>query len=200
MVQITNIVLLGTGGQGALTMMEMLAIAAEQADEEVRVLSHVGLGRLGGSVLCHIRLGPSASAAIPISQADFLVALEMNEVLHALPLARRGATALINTYRRLPLAAGLAGRPYPTRTEIEEALQANEVQAVFVPPLLSHEESQLEETPINMIMLGVLCSIMQRLPRSIVEAAIVQRLPTYVDQNLRTFAAGWQFGDKLKRG
>ncbi len=146
MTQTTNIVLLGVGGQGALTMMEMLAMAAEQADEEVRVLSRVSLGRLGGSGICHVRLGPSASATIPAGKADFLVALEMNEILRALPLARKGATAFINTYRRLPLTAGLARKSYPTCTEIEEALQAHGVHTVFVPPLTSSRRESTRDT------------------------------------------------------
>src|SRR5690348_17292988 len=136
----TNIVLLGIGGQGALTLMEMLAIAAEAADEEVRVLSRVSLARLGGSGMCHVRIGPSASPAIPVGEADILLALEMSEVLRALPMARRGALAFINTYRRLPIAAGVAGIHYPTRIEVEQTLASHGITAIFVPESLPAEE------------------------------------------------------------
>src|ERR1700732_5052129 len=102
----TNIILRAIGGQGTLTMMEMLAMAAEAAGEEVRVLSRVSLARLGGSGMCHVRIGPCASPAIPNGEADILLALEMSEVLRALPLARPGALAFINTYHRVPIAAG----------------------------------------------------------------------------------------------
>src|SRR5713101_4485887 len=119
----TNIVMLGIGGQGTLTLMEMLAMAAEEAGEEVRVLSRVSLARLGGSGMCHVRLGPSASPAIPVGEADILLALEMSEVLRVLPMARRGTLAFINTYRRLSIAAGVAGIHYPTQAEIETALK-----------------------------------------------------------------------------
>ena len=116
----TNIILLGIGGQGTLTMMEMLAMAAEEAGEEVRVLSRVSLARLGGSGVCHVRLGPTASPAIPVGEADILLALEMSEVLRALPMARERALAFINTYRRLPIAtvAAIANIPpslWPSR-------------------------------------------------------------------------------------
>src|SRR5579884_2152739 len=134
--QTTNIVLLGIGGQGTLTLMEMLALAAEEAGEEVRVLSRVSLARLGGSGMCHVRLGPSASPAISSGEADLLVALEMSEVLRALPLARPGALAFINTYRRVPIAAGVSGEHYPTPTEIEQALREGGVIPFFVPEVL----------------------------------------------------------------
>ncbi len=200
----TNIVLLGIGGQGTLTIMEMLAMAAEKADEEVRVLSRVSLARLGGSGMCHIRLGPAASAAIPIGEADILLTLEMSEVLRALPMARHRALAFINTYRRLPIAAGVAGIRYPTRAEVEEALKAHGITDIFVPEVLpapmedTAEQSQ-EEARINIIMLGALCGYTQLLPRSVLEEAITERLPRFAGQNLRTFAAGWSFGEESRK-
>jgi Pyruvate/2-oxoacid:ferredoxin oxidoreductase gamma subunit len=172
----TNIIMLGIGGQGTLTIMEMLAMAAEEADEEVRVLSRVSLARLGGSGMCHVRLGPSASPAIPVGEADILLALEMSEVLRALPMARQGALAFINTYRRLPIAAGVAGIHYPTRAEIEVALQEAGVTGIFVPeilpsPVASGEQEQQGDSRINIIMLGVLCGYTQLLPLTALEQA-----------------------------
>src|SRR5260221_14763955 len=122
MAKTTNIVLVGIGGQGTLTLMEMLAMAAEEAGEEVRVLSRVSLARLGGSGMCHIRIGPAASAAIPIGEADILLALDMSEVLRALPMARWCALAFVNTYRRLPVATGVAGIQQPQPSREEEAV------------------------------------------------------------------------------
>src|SRR3989442_624471 len=199
----TNIVMLGIGGQGTLTMMEMLAMAAEEADEEVRVLSRVSLARLGGSGMCHVRLGPSASPAIPVGEADILLALEMSEVLRALPMARKGALALINTYRRLPIASGVAGIHYPTRPEVELALKEIGVTGIFVPEILPSSilepgKDQQGDSRINIIMLGVLSGYTQLLPRSGLEHSIANRLPRFAEQNLRTFSAGWSFAEALK--
>lgn len=197
----TNIVLLGVGGQGALTLMEMLAMAAVEAGEEVRVLSRVSLARLGGSGMCHIRIGPSASAAIPVGEADMLLALEMSEVLRILSLARYGALAFVSTYRRLPIAAGVAGIHYPTRFEVEEALTAHGITGIFVPPSLSIPpvddamEQDQEYGRINVVMFGVLCGYTELLPRSVVEEAIAKRLPRFAEENLRTFDVGWRFGE-----
>ena len=190
----TNIVLTGVGGQGALTMMEMLALAAEQAAVDVRVLSRVSLARLGGSNICHIRLGPATSPAIPVGKADILVTLEMSEVLRVLHMARPGALAFINTYRRLPIVAGVAGMRYPTLAEIEETLKAQGVTPIFVPEtLLQLDTNNHNENRVNMIMLGVLCGYTHLLPRAALEAAIVQRMPEYAEQNKRVFDAGWEY-------
>jgi indolepyruvate ferredoxin oxidoreductase beta subunit len=203
MAKTTNIILIGIGGQGTLTMMEMLAMAAEEADEEVRVLSRVSLARLGGSGMCHVRLGPSASPAIPVGEADILLSLEMSEVLRAMPMARGGALAFINTYRRLPIAAGVAGIHYPTQAEIEVALNEARLSGVFVPEILPSPPNELKEEQqgdrrINIIMLGVLCGYTQLLPRPALEHSIISRLPRFAEQNLRTFSAGWGYAASLK--
>jgi indolepyruvate ferredoxin oxidoreductase beta subunit len=199
----TNLIMMGIGGQGTLTMMEMLAMAAEEADEEVRVLSRVSLARLGGPGMCHIRLGPSISPAIPVGEADILLSLEMSEVLRALPMARRGALAFINTYRRLPIAAGVAGIHYPTQAEIEVALNEVGITALFVPEILPSSTSEAEEeqqanSRINIIMLGVLSGYTQLLPRSALEHSITSRLPRFAEQNLRAFSTGWGYAEALK--
>ncbi len=195
----TNIIMLGIGGQGTLTMMEMLAMAAEAAGEEVRVLSRVSLARLGGSGMCHMRLGPSASPAIPTGEAHILIALEMSEVLRALPMARRGALAFTSLYRRLPIAAGVTGMHYPTREEIERVLQNASVTSIFVPEILPDADPAADPQPaqdsrVNILMLGVLSGYTHLLPRSFIEQAVEQRLPRFAAQNARTFAAGWNYG------
>ena len=199
----TNIIMIGIGGQGTLTMMEMLALAAEEANEEVRVLSRVSLARLGGSGMCHVRLGPSVSPAIPVGEADVLLTLEMSEVLRVLPMARRGALAFINTFRRLPIAAGVAGIHYPTREEIEVALDEAGVTGIFVPEILPLPSNEIENgqqsnSRVNIVMLGVFCSYTQLLPRAVLENSIISRLPQFAEQNLRTFSAGWGFAESLR--
>src|SRR5207248_10707930 len=135
-------------------------VAAGGDNGEVRVRSRGVLVGVGGSGMCHMRLGPSASPAIPAGEADILIALEMSEALRALPMARRGAQAFINTYHRVPIAAGVAGLHYPTQAEIERALQEASVTGVFVPELLpasmtEANEDQQHDSRINIIMLGV---------------------------------------------
>ena len=194
----TNIILLGIGGQGTLTMMEMLAMAAEAAGEEVRVLSRVSLARLGGSGMCHVRLGPAASPAIPAGEAHILIALELSEVLRALPLAGQGALAFTSLYRRMPVAAGVNDLHYPTREEVEHALQEAGVTAIFVPELLPPSTGgQAGDSRVNILMLGVFAGYTNLLPRALLEQAIEQRLPRFAAENARTFVAGWNYGASL---
>ncbi|HEY0756900.1 MAG TPA: 2-oxoacid:acceptor oxidoreductase family protein [Ktedonobacteraceae bacterium] len=220
--KITNIVMIGIGGQGALTMMEMLALAAEIAEREVHVLSRVSLARLGGVGLCHVRLGPCSSSAIPVGEADILLTLEMSEVLRALPMARPGAWAFVNCYRRLPIAAGVAGTRYPTQIEIEHALASQGIHSLFVPeqlPETFYVDEQVGISPtveiperaasapsgkeeqigrVNMSMLGVLCGFTELLPRPVLEEAIALRMPQLAQPSIQTFAAGWRFAQEVR--
>src|SRR5689334_20796366 len=94
----TNIIVAGVGGQGNRTLTRIIALSALEAHLEAHVLSNTSLSRLGGSIICHIRLGPAVSAAIPMGEADIMVGLELNEALRTMPMLRRGALAFIHTY------------------------------------------------------------------------------------------------------
>jgi Pyruvate/2-oxoacid:ferredoxin oxidoreductase gamma subunit len=198
--KIINIIIAGVGGQGNRTLMNVIAHAALAADEEVHVLSSTSLGRLGGPITCHVRIGPAASAAIPTAEADILLALEMNEALRALPMLRREALAFIYTYRRLPIIAGIHNMQYPSVDKIESEAIRNDITSIFVPASLSTFEHHIAEQgqyTANITLLGVLCGYTKFLPRPLVEQALCQCLPVYKEQNLHALAIGWHYGEKL---
>jgi len=197
----TNIIVAGVGGQGNRTLMKLIAHAALAAHAEVCVLSSTSLGRLGGPIACHIRLGPAASATIPTGEADILVALELNEALRALPMLRREALAFIYTHCRLPIIAGINGMQYPPVDEIEKASMARGITSIFVPQSLSaftDTDAGQMQTSANSIMLGVLCRYTGLFPRSLAEQALCQCFPDVAAKNLQAFAIGWEYGEKLR--
>jgi len=195
----TNIMIAGVGGQGNRTLMKIIASAALEDHNDVRVLSSGSLGRLGSSITCHIRLGPSVSATIPVGETDILVALEMNEALRAIPMMRQGSLAFIHTHRRIPIIAGIQGMHYPTMKEIENLTASKAIKSFLVPESLLPFDNAIEHQPINSIMLGIFCSYTELFPRSLVEQALCQCLPPhFTQQNLHTFAIGWQYTEKLR--
>jgi len=199
----TNILIAGVGGQGNRTLMKLIAHAALAAGEEVRVLSGTGLGRLGGPITCHMRIGSVVSATIPMGEADILVALEMNEALRALPMMRRGALALIYAYCRRPIVAGIGGMESPSVAKVEEVGVVRGITCVFVPQLRSlftdTDIGQVQSGPFaSGMMLGVLCGYSGLFPRLLVEQALRQCLPDCVEQNLQAFDIGWQYCQGVK--
>ena len=199
----TNIIIAGIGGQGNRTLTNVIAYASLAANKEVQVLASTSLGRLGGPITCHIRIGPAASAAIPMGEADILVALEMNEALRALPMLHGGAVAFISTYRRLPIIAGIHHMQYPSVEKIENVAIGRQISSFFVPESLSTFEHHIAEqgrytAPTNITLLGALCGYTELLPHPLVEQALCRCLPDYEEQNLHALATGWQYGEKLR--
>jgi len=198
----TNILIVGVGGQGNRTLMKIIASAALADVTEVRVLSSASLGRLGGPITCHIRLGLSTSASIPAGETDILVALEMNEALRAMPMMRREALAFIYTHCRTPITASIQGMHYPSLQEIEKAGADKAIKYIFVPTASSSFDDIAQERCLtefaNIVMLGTFCGYTQILPRSIVEQSLRQCLPANAAlENLHTFATGWLHGEDM---
>jgi indolepyruvate ferredoxin oxidoreductase beta subunit len=77
---ITNILLCGVGGQGILTMAEVICLVAVKDGFHVKKSEVHGMAQRGGSVESHVRFGAEVfSPLIPFAQADYLVCLHPQE-------------------------------------------------------------------------------------------------------------------------
>jgi indolepyruvate ferredoxin oxidoreductase beta subunit len=76
-----DILLCGVGGQGIITLSEILATAAISKDLKAIVTQDRGLAQRGGSVKAHVRMGDVHSPMIPKGHAHALLSLEMGETL-----------------------------------------------------------------------------------------------------------------------
>jgi len=94
-----NILIVGTGGQGQITLLQILAEAAFYQGYDIKTSELRGLSQRGGSVEVHIRLGKEISSPL-VSQgkADFILGLEMQECLKACYFANPETIFLINRY------------------------------------------------------------------------------------------------------
>ena len=74
MSKITNILLVGVGGQGTLLASEILSEALKQAGFDVKKSEIHGMSQRGGSVVSHVRFGKEVhSPIIPEGEADILL-------------------------------------------------------------------------------------------------------------------------------
>ena len=92
-----NIVIVGTGGQGLITLLRVLAETAMISNYEIRTSELHGLSQRGGSVEVHIRFGEKIhSPLVKKGDADIVIALESQEALRAIPFANKETIFLIN--------------------------------------------------------------------------------------------------------
>ena len=94
-----NMVISGVGGQGLITLLQIVAEASLSEGYDIRTSELHGLSQRGGSVEVHIRFGQEIySPMVSAGQADLILGLEMQEGLMAVNFAGPKTKLLINKY------------------------------------------------------------------------------------------------------
>ena len=92
-----NTVIVGTGGQGLITLLQIVAEAALSEGYDVRSSELHGLSQRGGSVEVHLRFGKKIySPLIPSGGADLILGLEVQEAARAAAFANKKTNFLVN--------------------------------------------------------------------------------------------------------
>ncbi|MDD2500764.1 MAG: indolepyruvate oxidoreductase subunit beta [Geobacter sp.] len=121
---ITNILLVGVGGQGILLASEILSEAFMLAGHDVKKSEIHGMSQRGGSVVSHVRFGAEVfSPVVPEGEGDILFGFELLETYRYLTLLKPGATVVANDYKIAPPAVLLGQATYPQA--LPEKIQAN---------------------------------------------------------------------------
>ena len=101
---VTNILIVGVGGQGTLLTSRILAQAAINMGHDVKVSEIHGMAQRGGSVVTQVRYGDQVYA--PIIQkgtADILLAFEKLEAARLLDYLRPNGQLIVNDEQIDPL-------------------------------------------------------------------------------------------------
>ncbi len=149
-----NIILTGYGGQGVITLAEILAQAALAAGLDVKQAELHGLAQRGGSLECHLRIGEKIfSPLVGRAEADLIIGLELLETLRACYYADPERTNIIVNHRYW------APDPLRVETKIGEAILNNlnkftkNLKLVEAEKLLT--ENNLNLSIVNTLMLAV---------------------------------------------
>lgn len=112
--QITNILLVGVGGQGILLASEIVSEAAMLAGFDVKKSEIHGMSQRGGSVVSHVRFGTEVfSPIIPEGEGDILFGFELMETARSLPLIKPGGTVVANDLQISPPSVLMGQETYP---------------------------------------------------------------------------------------
>ena len=114
MAEVSNILVVGTGGQGVMTAAEILAEAALAEGHDVKKTEVAGMSQRGGVVSSHLRFGLRVlSPQISPGCADLLLGFEAAEGLRWQHMLRPDGLALINRGRLVPPVVELGLFAYP---------------------------------------------------------------------------------------
>ncbi len=94
-----NTVILGTGGQGLITVLQIITEAALSEGYDIKSSELHGLSQRGGSVEVHVRFGKKIySPLIPQGKADLIFGFEAQEALRGVYFANKNTSFLVNKF------------------------------------------------------------------------------------------------------
>lgn len=112
--KITNIVLVGVGGQGILLAAEILSETFMLAGYDVKKSEIHGMSQRGGSVVSHVRYGKEVfSPMVPEGEGDILFGFELMETYRYLTLLKPGGSVVVNDLCIAPPAVLIGQAQYP---------------------------------------------------------------------------------------
>jgi len=126
-----NMLIVGTGGQGQITLLQILAEAALSEGKEIKTSELHGLSQRGGSVEVHLRFGKKIfSPLVSQGKADLILGLEMQECLKACYFANSKTAFLINKYI-VPMGPAQAGGWRAGWSPLQKSLTEKEILKIL---------------------------------------------------------------------
>ena len=185
---ITNILLVGVGGQGILLASEILAEAFMIAGFDVKKSEIHGMSQRGGSVVSHVRFGKKVfSPVVPEGEGDILFGFELLETCRYLHLLRSGAKVIANDFRIQPPSVLLGQERYPDNLQGKISARFPDFQLVDGLKIATETGNP---RVANTVLLGAVSKHLQ-LDESIWQKALRKMVPAKaLDVNLKAFAAG----------
>jgi len=179
-----NTAIFGTGGQGQITLLQILAEAALTEGYDLKTSELHGLSQRGGSVEVHIRFGEKVfSPLVPQGKGDLILGLELQEALRGLYFANEKTIFLVNDYFSPIIGANLS------RERTLEILKKLRERLFLVEASKICQEKLGKEVlaGIYLISLAVFKNLIPLKPESILKA-IKKIIPEkYLELNLKAF-------------
>lgn len=187
MPEITNILICGTGGQGILLASEVISGAALLSGLDVRKSEVHGMAQRGGSVVSHVRFGPSVSGSlVEEGAADLVLALEKLEALRWMHFLSPTGRLLSTDLEILPLTVSTGKEAYP---DVEAELGASGASYRIL-PARAEAEALGDNRVVNTFMLGAASTVLP-LDRGALVDTMTSMLPAKAREvNLKAFERG----------
>lgn len=189
-----NIAVVGVGGQGILTLGEIIGVTCTLTGIDVAIAEVHGMSQRGGSVIVHVRIGKEPSPIIPVGSADHIIALELIEAARYVNYARKDAIVSVNDFLWPPPLSSS-----PSREALLEALSAKPIRLHVVDANKLSIEHTGSIISANVAMLGfalgVDSSLAELLPIESVERALGEIFTGRVlEANRRLLRASYEEG------
>jgi indolepyruvate ferredoxin oxidoreductase beta subunit len=191
-----NLLICGVGGQGILTLSEILGRAAVDSGLKAIVTMDRGLSQRGGSVKAHVRLGEVYAPMIPKFTAHGLLSLEIQETFNHLDYLNEDTAMVVSTTRVTSgtrTAANRDGSP-----DLPALLRRARPKGLLVVDAAARTFEQDGGGRTNIYLMGTVFGLDTRLaellPLTIMSSAIQSVVRREAQKNLSLFRKGLEEG------
>jgi indolepyruvate ferredoxin oxidoreductase beta subunit len=183
----------GVGGQGVLTIGEIITETAFRQGLPVNFYPTKGMAQRGGFVKAQLRLGRATPGpSIPEKAADLVVATEVSEALKTVRFVKPAGDFVLFATVWAPTAVMLGKAPYPKLAQVIEQVESAGGRPIVIDP----ESLPLfddQPVPDNMFTLGVAMghtALGRILSQEAMSGIIAGRWKRGAERNLFAFRAG----------
>lgn len=186
-----DIYIVGVGGQGILTIADIITLTAAKKGIDVNYYPTKGMAQRGGFVKAQLRIGRSADTfgpSIPKGGADLIVSMELSETLKAIRYAKKGADFVVLGTHWEPTAVMLGKAPYPQEETVIDEIKKAGGKVSFLNPANVPEYARE-----NLYTLGAIfayAKLSDIFTQEEIEQVIEERWPSVAEGNLKGFRAG----------
>ena len=186
--KVTNIMIVGVGGQGALLASKTLGQVLLDAGYDVKVSEVHGMSQRGGSVVTYVRYGKKVySPIIDKGQADYIVSFELLEAARYTEYLKEGGRIVVNTQQIDPMPVITGAAKYPENL-VEKMTEAGfQVDAM---DCLSLAKEAGSTKSVNIVLMGRLSKYMDFQEEAWLKAIEKLVKPQFLDMNKKAFSLG----------
>ncbi len=189
--KVTNILVVGVGGQGIILAGEILADVALNAGFDIKKSEIHGMAQRGGSVNSQVRFGKQVfSPVIPRGEADILLSFEKLEPLRWIEYCNAKTVAIVNDHSIHSLTTATGLQRYPDN--VEDELNAR-FGNLFLIPAQDIAENIGNPRVVNVVLLGLMASMLDFDKENWLDALKKRLKPKFIDINLKAFESGYTF-------
>jgi indolepyruvate ferredoxin oxidoreductase beta subunit len=149
-----DLYLVGVGGQGVLTIGDILAEAASRKGIPVNVYPTEGMAQRGGFVRSQVRFGREVvGPQIRVNSADLVIAMELSESLKAVRYMKPGGEFVLYGHIWPPTEVMLGKAHYPSLDQVREQIEGTGARLLYLDP---HARPIHDNAPVpaNIYVLG----------------------------------------------
>jgi indolepyruvate ferredoxin oxidoreductase beta subunit len=193
-----NTVITGVGGQGVVTLANIIAEAALLAGYDVKTSELHGLAQRGGSIPCHVRFGDVIYSPLVLEgEANLVIGLEPLEALRACYYGSKEhkTVFLIDNYRIVPLSVPILKEKYPSMEEVIDTLKDFSAKVIVLNASDAVKKETGSTVTTNIYLLGYASSkSLIPLEKKFFIEAIEETVPErYIEMNKKIFELGARF-------